>query len=150
MDNDNSDHLTWEWNSGPIGRTVKVAYVTLRREVEAQLKPIGITHTQWSVLGIIHYFPGITSSELEQILLIERPSVTSLINGLVKNGWAIRRDHPTDGRYKQIFLTDEGTKLAIQTQDLSNIVDRRVREGMTPEEFETLKKLLKKMIGLFK
>lgn len=128
---------------------IKVSYITLRREVEEQLKPMGLTHTQWSALGIIHHFPGITSSELELILMIERPSVTSLVNGLVKKRLVIRQDHPNDARYKQIFLTDEGKKLADQTQHFAQIVEDRVKAGMSPEEFETLKKLLVKMVGLF-
>lgn len=146
---DNKNNLPWEWNSGPIGRLVKVAYITLRREIEEQLKPIGLTHTQWSALGIINYFPGITSSELELILMIERPSVTSLINGLVKKGLVIRRDHPDDARYKQIFLTEEGESLAIQTQHFTKLVEDKVKDGLSPEEFEMLKTLLVKTVKLF-
>ncbi|MDH6670306.1 MarR family transcriptional regulator for hemolysin [Paenibacillus sp. LBL] len=139
----------WKWDQGPIGRLVKNSYITLRREMEKELKATGLTHTQWSALGAIRHFPGITSSELELVLMIERPSVTSLINGLAAKGLVIRKDHPEDGRYKRIFLTDEGLRLAEETQHLAADVDHHVREGMTEEEFETLKKLLVKMVGLF-
>ncbi|MCZ8515693.1 MarR family winged helix-turn-helix transcriptional regulator [Paenibacillus filicis] len=148
MSNRNDDS-TWEWDKGPIGRLVKVSHITLRREIEELLKPTGLTHTQWSALGIIRHFPGITSSEMERILMIERPSVTSLINGLAARRLAVRRDHPNDARYKQIFLTEEGTRLADQTGHFTSIVEDRVRNGLTQEEFETLKALLIKMVGLF-
>jgi DNA-binding MarR family transcriptional regulator len=140
---------SWEWSQGPIGRMVKVAYITLRREVEEQLKQIGLTHTQWSALGILSHFPGVTSSELELILMIERPSVTSLMNGLEKKKLILRKHHPDDARYKQIFLTEEGKKIAMETQQLTYLVQDRVKEGFSAEEFETLKELLIKMVNLF-
>ncbi|MBD2862426.1 MarR family winged helix-turn-helix transcriptional regulator [Paenibacillus oceani] len=139
----------WQWENGPIGRLVKTGYITLRREVEELLVPVGLTHTQWSALSVIRHYPGITPSQLEPILMIERPSVTSLMNGLEGKGYVIRKDHPSDGRSKQIFLTDTGRKMAEDTQHFTAILEERVKEGMTASEFETLKALLIKMVGLF-
>ncbi|CAG7650206.1 Multiple antibiotic resistance protein MarR [Paenibacillus solanacearum] len=140
---------SWEWNNGPVGRLIKTTYITLRREIEKQLKPIGLSHTQWSALGIINHFPGVTSSELELILMIERPSVTSLINVLANKNLVVRRDHPDDARSKQIFLTASGKQLAEQTAHFAQNVEDRMKEGMTPEQFETLKALLVQTVGIF-
>ena len=128
---------------------VKTGYISLRREMEELLRPLGLTHTQWSALGVIRHFPGISPSQLEPILMIERPSVTSLLNGLTSKGWIIRKDHPKDGRYKLIYLTDAGMKLAEETQHFTSVVEERIKEGMTADEFESLKALLVKMVGLF-
>lgn len=144
-----TENLNWQWDKGPIGRLIKTGYITLRREVEEQLRPTGLTHTQWSALGVIQHFPGITSSQLEHILMIERPSVTSLMNGLANKGLIVRKDHPEDGRYKQIYLTKDGEKKAEETQHFAKIVENRLKEGMTAVEFETLKILLVKMVGIF-
>jgi MarR family transcriptional regulator for hemolysin len=140
----------WAWDQGPIGRIIKIAHVTLRRKLEEQLKEVGLTYSQWSALAVISHFDGITSSELELILMIERSSVTSLINGMVSKSLVVRREDPDDARYKHIYLTDEGKKLADQTQHFTRIVEDRVKAGFSPEEFETLRELLIKMIGLFK
>lgn len=142
-------HPEWQWDQGPIGRIVKTAYITLRREIEQLLRPVGLTHTQWSALGVLLHYPGITPSQLEQILMIERPSVTSLVNGLEGRGLVVRRVSPEDGRSKQIFLTDAGRKLAEETRHFAQIVEDRVKRGMTEDEFETLKALLVKMVSLF-
>ena len=139
----------WQWDKGPIGRLIKTSYITLRREVEELLRPLGLTHTQWSVLGILRSFPGISPSQLEPILMIERPSVTSLLNGLEGRGLIVRKDHPQDGRYKLIYLTDSGMKLAEETQHFTTDVEQRVKDGMTEDEFEALKMLLVKMVRLF-
>jgi MarR family transcriptional regulator for hemolysin len=140
----------WAWDRGPIGRLIKIAHVTLRRELEEQLKEVGITYAQWSALAVISHFEGITSSELELILMIERPSVTSLINGMVSKGLVVRREDADDARYKHIHLTVDGKRLADQTQHFTQMVEDQVKAGFSPEEFETLRELLIKMIGLFK
>lgn len=142
-------HTEWQWDQGPIGRLVKTSYITLRREIEQMLRPTGLTHTQWSALGVILHYPGITPSQLEQILMIERPSVTSLMNGLESRGLIVRRSSPEDGRSKQIFLTDAGKKLAEETQHFAVVLEERVKRGMTEEEFETLKALLIKLVNIF-
>ncbi|MFC5470899.1 MarR family winged helix-turn-helix transcriptional regulator [Cohnella suwonensis] len=144
-----SEHENWQWDKGPIGRLIKTGYITLRREVEELLRPLGLTHTQWSALSVIRQFPGISPSQLEPILMIERPSVTSLLNGLASKGFIIRKDHPQDGRYKLIYLTDTGLKLAEETQHFTTVVEERVKGGMTADEFDSLKALLVKMVGLF-
>ncbi|MCU6711936.1 MarR family transcriptional regulator [Paenibacillus sp. J5C_2022] len=143
------EHEDWQWDKGPIGRLIKTGYITLRREVEELLRPLGLTHTQWSALSVIKHLPGISPSQLEPILMIERPSVTSLLNGLANKGLIIRKDHPKDGRYKLIYLTDEGLKLAEETQHFTTVVEERIKEGMTADEFETLKALMVKMVSLF-
>lgn len=139
----------WAWDRGPIGRLVKIAYITLRRQLDEKLKATGLTHAQWNALTVIHHFSGITPSELENILLVERPSITSLINGMEKRGWVIRREHPQDARYKQLFLTETGERLADETGSFTHEIENRVKEGMTEEEFAQLRQLLIKMIGLF-
>lgn len=139
----------WKWQNGPIGRLMKMGYITLRKDVEEMLKPLGLSHTQWSALRIIRQFPGITSSQIEPILMIERPSVTSLMNGLEKKGLIIRKEHPEDGRFKLIYLTEEGLRTAEETERFATDVENKVKEGLSPEEFDSLKKLLVKMIGIF-
>lgn len=136
----------WHYEQGPIGRLMKVGYTLLRREMQDLLRESNLTHTQWSALNILKYYPGITSSELEHILMIERPSVTSLMNGLEKRGLIIRRDDPRDGRSKQLFLTDAGEELAEHTKHFGMEVEQKVRAAMSEEDLEMLKLSLLKLI----
>lgn len=145
----NKPNEEWAWDRGPIGRTVKIAHITLRRQLEERLRETGLTHAQWNALAVIRHFDGITASQLERILMVERPSVTSLLNGLEKRGLVVRREHPEDGRYKLLHLTEAGRRLAEQTAHFTREIEDRVKAGMTEEEFETLRALLIKMIGLF-
>jgi len=126
----------------PIGRLVKHAHVTLRRKLEEDLKEFGLTYAQWSALTAIRRSGVATPSELELILMIERPSVTSLINGLEKRGLVTRREHPDDARSRQIFLTEAGRELADRTEGLTSAAEEKVKAAMTPEQLDALKRLL--------
>lgn len=141
--------IGWHWETEPIGRLIRIANRALRRELRKQLKPFGMSPTQWSALGIIRSHPGVLASELEKMLSIERPSVTSLIQGLMKKKWVYRREHPDDGRYKLLYLTDKGEQMASETEYFAEIIDARVREKFSSDEFETLRRLLIKMIHSF-
>lgn len=144
-ENGHSDIIDGHLGSS-ISRLVKLAHRSIRKEMQDQLNALGITPTQWSALGIIYKYPGILASEIQTILLIERPSVTSLINGLVKRELVYREDHPDDGRYKKLYLTDQGREMASQTRSLVKGIDETVGTGLTKEEFHTLKELLIKMV----
>ncbi|WP_251550388.1 MarR family winged helix-turn-helix transcriptional regulator [Neobacillus muris] len=129
-----------------ISRLVKVANRAIRKEMQDQLNSYGITPAQWSALGIIYKHPGLLASEVQTILLIERSSVTSLINGLVKRELVYREDHPDDGRYKRLYLTENGKELAHQTKHLARLIDEKIGSAYTSEEIQLLKKLLVKMV----
>lgn len=143
-----NEHVEWKWDKGPIGRLIKTSYITLRRDLEELLRPMGLTHTQWSALRIICHYPGISPSQLEPLLMIERPSVTSLMKGMESKSLIIRKDHPQDGRSKLIFPTEKGLKLAAETQQFTSVIEERIKAGMTTDEFETLKSLLIKMVHI--
>ena len=48
----------------------------------------------------------------------DKACLTNLINNLEKKGWVERRGNPTDRRNKQIYLTEEGERLALRVKPL--------------------------------
>jgi len=138
--------VAWEWERGPTGRLLKVAYTTLRKKLDRLTREVGLTQAQWSALGVLYHYPGSTNSDLEAILLIERPSVTSLIKGMEARGWVVREDDPKDARSKRFFLTESGKALAEETRSLAEHVDREVLGALTMEEVTQLRRLLVKLI----
>ncbi|HEX6970646.1 MAG TPA: MarR family transcriptional regulator [Limnochordia bacterium] len=138
--------VAWEWERGPTGRLLKIAYTTVRKKLESLARQAGLTHAQWSALGVLYHFPGSTNGDLEEILLIERPSVTSLIKGMEKRGWVVRKDDPHDGRSKRFFLTESGKALAEKTRSFAEVADREVLRALTDDEQALLRRLLGKLI----
>jgi len=82
---------------------------------EAVLAPHGLTLSQGRVLGHLadEALAGrpVLQKDLEPALGRVTSSVTSLLQGLEAKGLVRRIESPTDGRAKELHLTDAGWKL---------------------------------------
>ncbi len=146
MSKETLEHATqipWEKGGGTVGHWVKLAYIALRRELDASVRKAGLTTTQWQALSVLYHKPGLTHSELERHLDIEAPSVTSLLNGMERKGWVKREKSPSDARVKQLHLTPRGRTLIEHLRQATAPVERCLASALTEEERETLKRLLR-------
>lgn len=135
------------WDSEEqLGTLVKLVSIGMRRQIHKALRPLGLTSQQGQTLRILLYFPGYTHSDLERTLCIEKSSVTSLINGMEKRKWVVRRHHPEDARIKQIYLTEEGARLAVQIRELVDGIKGGLDACLSAEEAVILKMLLQKVL----
>jgi DNA-binding MarR family transcriptional regulator len=125
---------------------VKLAFVTMRREMEASLRSTGMTVTQWRALGVIFHRAIVTHSELVKQLEIEGPSVTSLVNGMERKGWVTRERSPSDARVKRLRLTARGRKMIEGAQEAMAPIERRMEATLTESGRLSLKKLMRTMI----
>jgi MarR family transcriptional regulator, transcriptional regulator for hemolysin len=125
---------------------VKLAFVTMRREMEASLRKSGMTVTQWRALGVLFQKAIVTPSELVRQLEIEAPSVTSLVNGMERKGWVTRERSTTDGRVKKLHLTPRGRRMIEGAKEAMVPVEKRMAATLTVDEQSALKKLMRIMI----
>lgn len=125
---------------------VKLAFVTMRREMEASLRKSGMTVTQWRALGVLFHEAVVTPSELVRRLEIEAPSVTSLINGMERKGWVTRERSTTDGRVKKLHLTARGRRKIAGAKEAMVPIERRMAATLTADEQAALKRLMRTMI----
>lgn len=129
---------------------VKVLYIMIRREIETALRPLGLTPQQGQALHALSHSPGLTNTELEHQLMIEKSSVTSLMNGMEKKGWVTRRSHPQDARMRQNELTEAGQQMHQAAHAAVEEVKQRSRSALTPEELEQLTSLLSKLNAVYR
>jgi DNA-binding MarR family transcriptional regulator len=69
----------------------------LRTEYDRRVRELGLTRSQWWVMNHLYRNPGLTQSELAEILEVEKPSVGRLLDRLEAKGW-VRREHDTRDR----------------------------------------------------
>jgi DNA-binding MarR family transcriptional regulator len=138
--------IPWEKHGGTVGHWVKLAYVAMRRELDASVRRAGITTTQWQALRVLYHMPGLTHSELVAHMDVEAPSVTSLVNGMERKGWVRRERSTTDARVKRLFLTSAGKKLTESLRRATKPVDRRLASALTERERDELKSLLRTVV----
>ncbi|MGW9528684.1 MarR family winged helix-turn-helix transcriptional regulator [Paenibacillus terrae] len=136
--------LPWEEESTMY--LIKCIFTTVRREIETALRPLGLTSPQSQTLYILAMSPGVTNTDLEKLLLVDKSSVTSLVNGIVKKNWAVRKGHPQDARMKQIYLTEEGLKIHKVAEHTVEQIKSSVGETLSVGELESLRGLLKKTL----
>jgi DNA-binding MarR family transcriptional regulator len=125
---------------------VKLAFMTMRRDMESSLRSIGLTLTQWRALAALVHTPGATHSDLVKHLEIEAPSVTSLVNGMERKGWVRQERSETDARVKRLFLTARGRTTVDTARRACAPVERRMEAALPDADRDSLKSLLQAMI----
>ena len=79
---------------------------------ESYCEAVGLTPGRLNVLMVLNANPDKTFplSELGDHLVVTRANITGLIDGLVRDGFVRRIDHPQDRRMVLAQLTDKGRK----------------------------------------
>lgn len=114
----------------------------IRRMASLELRPVSFT-----VLALAGRNPGITASQLCQILDLLSPNLVGLVKQLQDRELIERRPHPTDGRAMGLHLTTGGRQLLQQASALAHAADDEASARLTPEERQTLTRLLRKIYG---
>ncbi len=79
----------------------------VRRQIRHGAVP-GLTVPQLRALGFINADPECAPSQLAEYLMLGRPAVTRLLDGLVRRRLITRRPHADDRRRVQLSLTRTG------------------------------------------
>lgn len=85
---------------------------------------------------------NIKRKDLENFLNLKGSSVTSLMQGLEKNGFIERVPSTDDARRKILSLTDKAKELIQQMDLVFEATDNQLQEGMSEEEKMTFRLLL--------
>ena len=113
---------------------------------DQKLLEFGITNQQARLLGAIRrsLFDGVTISRkyLEELMGLRGPSVTSLLNGLEKNGFIVRYTAKEDGRAIQISVTEKGDRIIDAINQVFVETEEQLLSGMADEEKEMFTSLL--------
>jgi DNA-binding MarR family transcriptional regulator len=75
------------------------------------VRELGITRAQWLALTRLHRHPGVSQSELADLMEVERASAGRMIDRMEANGWVERRAQNGDRRVKRVYLTEEAERV---------------------------------------
>ena len=95
---------------------------------------IDIRPAQYSVLVVIAANPGISQSDLADILGIERARLVRLLDKLEKRGLTQRLDSRTDRRSHALRLTRAGQKVLKRAKMLAGLHEARLVEKLGAEQ----------------
>ena len=112
------------------------AFRALRAFMSESLQRHHLTITEWLMIGTVvdTSGKGIRISELAEILGVEMPVITNLVNRAEKSGWVTRLPDPNDKRAKLVFSTKEGGIKACDIEGEIRSATTAWLDGLSPEE----------------
>ena len=124
-----------------------MAATAIARRMQKNFRSSGleITTEQWSILYHLWKEDGINQQQLCERTFRDKPSITRLIDNLVKLGLVERKSNKNDKRVNFIFLTETAKDLQQQTIDIANQTMDEALLNITKTEIETVKNVLQKV-----
>jgi len=119
------------------------AFAILRKESERALSVWQVTVSQATVLGLLaEAAQPLSVGALAELMLLESPSVTSLVDRMCESGLVERLKDPHDRRKALIKLTNKGRKVHDDVRASAAAVSDELFGVLSDKKREALKLLL--------
>ncbi|QOR71480.1 MarR family transcriptional regulator [Ruania alkalisoli] len=125
---------------GVTGYLLKRVHAALRAEMEAVLRPLGLTVAQYACLEVLDRADSATSAHLARGAFISRQAMTVLLAGMESHGWV--EVVPGKGRARPYRITTAGRAALDPARTVVNDVDARMVGGLDPAQRRDLHALL--------
>lgn len=130
-----------------LGYLVNRAARLMAQMFSRRLRRHDVALAQWAILLFLYASDGQTQRELSRVVAIEPPTVARTIDRMVRDGLVRREPHPRDGRATRVLLTPRALALREELVAESRAANRLVARVLSDDELETLKTLLRRLIG---
>lgn len=121
-----------------IGYVLKVAATALRGAMEDDLRPLGLTVSQYAILENLRQRERMSNAELARAAFVSPQSMNGVLRGLQSRGLLARPDAAPAGRARHALLTEAGARLAAEASARVAAVERRMLAGLGDGEQTTL------------
>lgn len=111
----------------------------------ASLREHGLTVPMWRALSALNQKDGQTIGEIAQLAVLDRSSLGRLLDDMAKDGLVEREPLPDDRRALVVKLSAAGRRKFETSLPLIRRHYRNVLNGVSPEEFETLMRVLRRI-----
>lgn len=94
-----------------IGYVIADVARLLRTVCDRRVRELGLTRAQWLAITRLHRRPGLSQSEVADLLEVEKATACRLLDRLEGKRWIERRPDKKDRRIKRIFLTPRANRV---------------------------------------
>lgn len=109
------------------------------------LRECGLSSIGWRILAVLNESDGHNIAELAERAVTERSLISRAIDVLEEEKLVERRPAPRDRRNVLLHITEAGRERAAQARPRVESVINQSIKGFSPEEFDLLMVLLRKM-----
>jgi DNA-binding MarR family transcriptional regulator len=126
---------------------VRHAWLSLRGVVAEALVPLELSVAQFASLLMLDETPGLSVADVARKVSTARQSANEMLGGLERAGLVERRQHPTDRRSQQIFLTASGLVRLEAALPAVQAVEERLSAGFSESDLAVVSTWLHRMAG---
>jgi MarR family transcriptional regulator for hemolysin len=110
-----------------IGFLISDVARLMRTAFDRRVRRLGLTRSQWLVINRLHRHPGVTQSELAEMLEVEKATAGRMVDRMENKGWVARRPDASDRRVNRLHLTEEADLIQLQ---LAQVADGTVDDAL--------------------
>jgi DNA-binding MarR family transcriptional regulator len=99
---------------------------------------LGLTTAQLRVLSMVREQPGVTAGELAGRLSVTPPTISGIVDRLVRLGLVRREDDESDRRLVRNHLTERGENACTRLEKGGDIFTKRILEEMNSHDLDSL------------
>lgn len=137
-----------------VGFIVNHTAKAYQKALDAELRNnVGVTLSQWRVIGTLARQPGITQKEIADRVGIEGSTLVPIIDKMEKDGFVKRKLDNEDRRINRIYLTNKADDLwksmiecALRIRKIST---KEIPEAQVKAMLEVLRKISKNLAVYF-
>ena len=121
------------------------AHRKLHRSLNTKLKDLGVQVEMWRVLETLDSTAPYTMGELAEIVLMNPPTLTKLVDRMVANGLVHRQLAPEDHRRVRLVLTDAGLALVDKVRRHVEVQNEDILARLGPENARIVQEALRSL-----
>ena len=119
------------------------AYQKAHRQFKGLLRPYSLTNLQHLVLEGLWHQPGVTAAELGKLLVLDKATLSGVLDRMLDSGWIYKDRNPEDGRVFRLYTTEKAEALKDELIALRVAANEKLLAGFSPEEKALFKRLLR-------
>jgi DNA-binding MarR family transcriptional regulator len=119
------------------------AYQKAHGKFKQLLRPYELTNLQHLVLEGLWYLESATAAELGKLLVLDKATLSGVLDRMLESGWIRKERDPDDGRVFRLFTTDKAEAFKQELIDLRLKSNEELLVNFNPEEKVLFKRLLR-------
>ena len=122
------------------------AHRNVHQMLEKQLRLEGMQVENWRILDVLSDEKGRSMGELAEIVLMNHPALTKMLDRMVARGLVHRSLDPSDQRKVIVFITNVGLEVHQKLNEHAVKFNQRFHSNIGPKKLQELKELLNEII----
>ena len=122
------------------------AYQKAHADFQKRLKPYGLTNMQHLVLEGLWYREGMTAAELSKCLVLDKATLSGVLDRMSDAGWILKKPDPGDRRVHRLYPSAKANRMKGRLIEERTRANEELLMPFTPEEQVLLKRLLRDLL----